>query len=254
MAYARPPLAARLTLALAPLLALAGPPATAQDSKRIGNSLGLAALWENGLYRGVDASVDAYPFATWRAGRFFLRGPGLGVELWSDPAWKVDVFANWRFDGYEADDSDYLAGMEDRRETLDAGFAIERELGDYGRLNLSAATDTLGRHEGQELELQWSYRVRFVEASLRARWQSDALVDYYYGVEPSEALPGRPAYAPGSGLTWSVGLFTAMPIGKHWLGFVGANLDLLPDSIRDSPIVDASTRTRVFGALAWRFD
>lgn len=243
-----------LVLALVATLALAGVPAAAQDSKRVGNSLGVAALWENDLYEGLDASVRAYPFATWRAGRFFLRGPGLGVELWSDDAWKLDAFAQWRFDGYDADDSDFLAGMDDRRETLDAGMAVERRLGAYGRLNLSASTDALGRHDGQELELQWSYPLRYVEAQVRARWQSDALVDYYYGVTAAEALPDRPAYEPGSGLTWSLGLLTARPLGKRWLAFVGANVDLLPDAIKDSPIVEGSTRTRVFGALAWRFD
>jgi outer membrane scaffolding protein for murein synthesis (MipA/OmpV family) len=196
-----------LFLALGVALALAGPPAAAQESRRVGNSLGVAALWENELYRGLDASVTAYPFATWRAGRFFLRGPGLGVEL-----------------------------------------------GDYGRLNLSAAADTLGRHDGQELELQWSYPLGRVEGQVRARWQSDALVDYYYGVTAGEARPDRPAYEPGSGLTWSLGLLTAAPLGKRWLLFVGANIDLLPDAIQDSPIVDGSTNTRVFGALAWRFD
>ena len=41
-----------------------------------------------------------------------------------------------------------------------------------------------------------------VEGQVRARWQSDALVDYYYGVTAGEALPDRPAYEPGSGLTW----------------------------------------------------
>ena len=243
-----------LFLALGVALALAGPPAAAQESRRVGNSLGVAALWENELYRGLDASVTAYPFATWRAGRFFLRGPGLEVELWADEAWKLDAFAQWRFDGYDAADSDFLAGMDDRRETLDAGLAVERKLGDYGRLNLSAAADTLGRHDGQELELQWSYPLGRVEGQVRARWQSDALVDYYYGVTAGEALPDRPAYEPGSGLTWSLGLLTAAPLGKRWLLFVGANIDLLPDAIQDSPIVDASTNTRVFGALAWRFD
>ena len=227
-----------LFLALGVALALTGPPAAAQESRRVGNSLGVAALWENELYRGLDASVTAYPFATWRAGRFFLRGPGLGVELWADDAWKLDAFAQWRFDGYDADDSDFLAGMDDRRETLDAGLAVERKLGAYGHLNLSASADTLGRVEGQ----------------VRARWQSDALVDYYYGVTAGEARPDRPAYEPGSGLTWSLGLLTAAPLGKRWLLFVGANIDLLPDAIQDSPIVDGSTNTRVFGALAWRFD
>jgi len=241
-------------LALGVVLALAGLPAAAQESRRVGNALGVAALWESELYRDLDASVTAYPFATWRAGRFFLRGPGLGVELWTDDAWKFDVFAQWRFDGYDAEDSDFLAGMDDRRETLDAGLAVERKLGDFGRLNLSASTDTLGRHDGQELELQWSYPLRFVEGQVRARWQSDALVDYYYGVTPQEALPDRPAYEPGSGLTWSLGLVSAIPLGKRWLVFVGANVDLLPDSIQDSPIVDSSTSTRVFAALAWRFD
>lgn len=239
--------------ALALLIVLASPPAAAQDSQRMGTTLGAAGMWQNGLYREVDSSIQAYPFITWRAGRFYLRGPGLGVDLWSNEDWSLDAFAQWRFDGYDADDSDFLDGMDDRRESLDAGLEIERDLGAYGRLSLAAKADTLGRSDGQELELQWSYPLRYVEAQVRARWQSDSLVDYYFGVEDAEARPGRPAYEPGSGLTWSVGLLSVQPLGKRWLAIVGASVDLLPDSIQDSPIVDASTRTRVFGALAWRF-
>lgn len=244
----------RIARAIGGVLAATAFAAGAQDSRMLGTTLGAAVLWENDLYRDLDAAVAAYPFVTWRAGRFFLRGPGLGVELWSDDAWKVDVFGQWRFDGYEAEDSDFLAGMEDRRETLDAGLAVQRRLGDLGRIDVSVSTDALGRHDGQEIELQWRYPLRRVEAQLGARWQSDALVDYYFGVEDSEAVPGRPAYRPGSALTWSFGLTTAVPLGKRWFGFVGASVDLLPGSIKDSPIVDGSTRTRVFAALAWRFD
>jgi len=70
------------------------------------------------------------------------------------------------------------------------------------------------------------------------RWQSQKLVDYYYGVEIDEALPNRPAYEPSDAWSFRFGLDLQYRLSaRSYLTFNLAQ-DQLSDEVLDSPIVD----------------
>jgi outer membrane protein len=84
------------------------------------------------------------------------------------------------------------------------------------------------------------------------RFKDEELADYYFGVEPDEALPGRPAYDVGSTDTWSVNVLTNHRISKRWLGILLSEYEWYSSDIEDSPVVDDSGQMRMLIGAAYR--
>lgn len=223
------------------------------DGRDIGNTLGVGAIWNTEPYRGLDNEAWVFPTFTWRSGRFFVRETGLGFQMAGDESWSLDAFAELRFDGYDADDSDFLAGMDDRDGSLDAGVAVVRRSPTLGKFAFSVAHDTLDRHGGYQADVTWSKRTRFGVPSVRVAFYSSSLADYYFGVEPNEARPGRPAYSPGGSMVLNANYTIGAPINDRWawVGNVGA--DFYSSDISDSPIMEDSSRIFVFAGASYRF-
>lgn len=221
-----------------------------------GWSIGLGAVVQDEPYRGVDSDLVLFPFVAYEGERFFVRGPGLGVALYEDADWRIDGLALARFDGYRAGDSSALTGMATRRRSLDLGLAVER-VSPVGTFGTRLLHDVLDRSGGFEWGL--SYRVPLPEAldrlspTLGIKYLSADLADYYYGVRGSEARPGRPAYAPGSSWVYEAGVQLGAPLGARGVVFALLGYEWFGASLRDSPIVAARGKPRVFlgYAYAW---
>ncbi|MFO1251919.1 MAG: MipA/OmpV family protein [Inhella sp.] len=65
------------------------------------------------------------------------------------------------------------------------------------------------------------------------------LADTFYGVQPAQALPERPAYAARAGLVaWRLSSGFSRPLGSDWRLFGFARLDSVAGAAnRDSPLV-----------------
>lgn len=240
---------ALICLAL-PAAAVAAPPEGAPRW-----TFGALAIERDAPYRDYDEGVLVAPLLRFEGDRLWLRGVRGGAVLWREDGWELGPFLQVRFDGYDADKSDFLAGMDDREFSVDAGFGASWRNDKVGQIELSAATDLLGRSGGHELELSYTALFRaggftFIPA-LAAKWQSDHLVDYYYGVREEEALPGRPAYEGDSAFVPELSLLVSRRLGKHWSLFGRVGHSWLPGEIRDSPIVDASGRTSILLGLGY---
>lgn len=242
----------RLSIALV-LLHAGAAGAQVIDGRDTGNTMGVGLLWNTEPYRGVDSEFYAFPTITWRIGRVFVREAGLGFQIAGDTHWSVDAFAELRFDGYDADDSDFLDGMDDRDGTLDAGLAYVRRSPTLGKFAFSVAADTLDRHGGYQVDITWSKLTRFGLPSVRVAYYSSALADYYYGVEADEAAPGRPAYSPGGSIVISPNYTFGAPLTDRWNWLVNVGADFYPDDISDSPIMEDSYRAYVFLGASYRF-
>jgi outer membrane protein len=223
------------------------------DGRDTGNTLGVGVLWGTEPYVGVDNDVFVFPTITWQIGRVFVRETGLGFQIAGDEHWSVDGFAEWRFEGYDADDSDFLDGMDDRDGTLDAGIAYVRRSETFGKFAFSIGADTLDRHGGYQADITWSKLTSFGVPSVRVAYYSSSLADYYFGVEANEAAPGRPAYAPGSSLIWNVNHSIGAPINKNWNWVANVGADFYPSDVSDSPIVDDDYRAYVFLGASYIF-
>ncbi len=207
-------------------------------------------------YKGVDTSVLPIPMVKFISGRFYISGATTGYRLLADDGWSLDAIGKVRFDGYDADDSDRLAGMHNRHMTFDAGgeFTLTS---DWGEAWISTVTDTLGQHDGQEIKVGYTKPFVFDKLTLSPAggliWQNSNLADYYYGVRRDEARPGRPSFQVGDSTNWFVGLKAQYQTDERWTLLAGITYQFLDSKIHNSPIVSDNFVISVLAGAMYKF-
>ena len=191
-------------------------------------------------YAGVDARVYPAPVVAYEGERFYVRSAIVGYRIVSDNGLMIGPLVQPRVEGFKEDDSPFLEGMQDRNWSVDGGVNIEA-VTPVGLLGTSIVTDLLGRNRGQEVEFRYLIMLPVLGFHLipsgGVRWKSDNLVDYYYGVRPSEARPDRPAYEGKQAFDPFLRLVVRHKLTKHWSAFSDAQYEWLASEITNSPIV-----------------
>jgi outer membrane protein len=158
-----------------------------------------------------------------------------------------------RFNGYDDSDSDIFEGMEDRKYSMDAGIGLGYEIDDW-KFQLSSLHDVLDRSDGNEIiaSIGKVYRTGpvFIEPAIGLSYLDSKLVDYYYGVEASEATPDRPEFAGDSALNTTLGVSFITPVFFDGLTRLGIQNTWFDDSITDSPLTDSDAGLEYFIAFS----
>ncbi len=203
--------------------------------------LGAGPYMQSQPYEGADAFTLASPVVFFDNRRFYMRWMRLGMYLYGERNWGISVTAQPVPLQYEASDSRALAGMEDRENSWEAGFAIGGE-NDLGFAELSLFHDLLGNSNGTKLRLELGKVLKSgrwtLVPSVLAIGLSGSFNDYYYGVRDSEATPTRPAYSAGSGIDLAAQTYLMYDITPRWHILGNIRADYLSSEITDSPIVD----------------
>ena len=100
---------------------------------------------------------------------------------------------------------------------------------------------------------EWRSGSWSVRPDVSVSWRDAKLNNYYYGVMPSEAITGRPAYAPGAGFQSQLGLFASYDMTQRWRFLTGASLTLLGSSVKESPIVQKRMVPAVYVGASYDF-
>ena len=246
-------------LALSFLLSVQLASAEEADPSDRFNLIGAGVAVSASPYDGDDAHVWGVPIGFWRNEHFFVEGLKGGWIFAENDAFRADLFLTPRLMGYDADNSSALNGMSNRDFSIDGGAQITWKVPDVKdlTLNLSATTDLMSKHEGQEIALSGQKVFKFdfyqIVPEIGFKWQSSNLVDYYYGVRDSEATANRPAYEPDAAIDPFINVGFYMGLSQEWFLVSRFGYEFLGNEIQDSPIVDKSGLfTGVIG-LAKRF-
>lgn len=200
-------------------------------------------------YVGNKHQITPLPLVFYHYGRFFFAGISAGYLLDNGEHYRFSLAVQPWLNRLDPSDSPQLAGMEKRRWTLAGGANLEL-FGDWGRVNLGVAHDLMGRNDGTAVNASYQYTFHAGSWGLTPgfglRWQDSRLTDYYYGVSPAEARPGRPAYSPGAAMNPYVSFGVSTSLSEHWQ-FRG-NIQYLrfASAIHASPIVDRSGSATIF--------
>jgi len=192
---------------------------------------------------------DLVPLYLYQGKYVFARGTAGGVHLFRNDAFEFNLYTRYRFQKLDPDSHTFYEGLEERRQTLDAGIELGLKQ-DWGELKFDWVTDTLNRHNGQEMRV--SYRYRFEAGPwtfspfVNWTWQDANLTDYYFGVSEAEARPDRPAYSPGEAQWLGFGLNTAWHLSNHIVLFGNVAFSGAESSILESPLVDEDGFSAVF--------
>lgn len=243
------------------LLAAFAQPASAQAPSSTANEasawgLGLAVGVEKQPYRGIDNETKAIPLVTYENKWVSIFGPGIDVKLPSAGPVSFRLRARYSMDGYEAGDSPFLAGMDERKDGIWlGGAAVWRN--DFANLSAELLGDASGNSKGTKFRLMLDRRFQAgsfdITPRLAATRLDDKYVSYYYGVNAPEVRAGRPFYQGGSAVNLEAGVRVGYSIAPQQTIFLDLSTTSLGSSIKDSPLVERSTQSGVRVGYLYRF-
>lgn len=236
-------------LAASSAMAQDGPPASLTIA-------GIGAGVTREAYRGVDAKARVLPLLIYENQWVSVALPSVGLKLGSTGPVKYRLVGRFGFDGYKAKDSDFLRGMDRRKESLWVGGAAIWDTG-MGELSLEVQADALGNSKGRMVAVEYEKRFDFgdlaVTPRLGVRSVDRKYVDYYFGVRPAEAIAGRPVYFGKSTVQTEGGLRFTYATGSNEMLFLDVSGRLLGKAVEDSPLVERRYQASMFAGWLYRF-
>ncbi|QLE84422.1 MipA/OmpV family protein [Shewanella sp. Scap07] len=126
-----------------------------------------------------------------------------------------------------------------------------------GIINLSLAHDMFNVHQGTEAKVKWLYNVAIeqwkFELAAIMNWKSEEIVDYYYGVRPSENIYWSEHFDAKSAINLGMEFTSQFVMTEHWeLVFLARYTDIA-DEIADSPLLNERYSSTFFVGTAYRF-
>ena len=193
------------------------------------------------IYIDYDRRVIPLPVIGYRGEKLQVFGPFVRYELLRRDALSLNARLSPRFAGFDESDSDIFAGMEDRQFSMDLGLGVTYERNDW-KIEAASLRDLLDRSNGHELKLRLGRALRlgkvFIEPTIGLSYLDRKHVDYYYGVDETEATSFRPSYDGKSARNTELG---ANFVSRSFFGGltrVSIENTWYDSSISDSPLTE----------------
>lgn len=222
------------------------------------DSLGLGVVYAQNIYAGIDNKLQPFPLVNLFYNNFFLQSTTAGYTFYRDPELSFAAVMQPQFGGYDASDSDALAGMRDTSYLLNTGAQLGYRLEPLS-FSLSALHDITGRSAGNSANIKLAASVPLEDKrlvlipSISALWEDCHITNYYYGVSAGEATLTRPAYTPSSALNINYALTLKYHLSEHWGSTVGYLLTAYGDEIAESPIVSRKYASSGLAGISYIF-
>lgn len=254
---ALPPLALSIALSLATAGAWAQSPAAAPAAPE-------AATWGAGLlvsaevlpYRGVGNELRVLPVLQFENSWLRVFGPVLDLKLHDDATTSFALRARYADTGYKANDSAFLAGMAERKNSAWLGAKGEWR-NSIGQLSGEWLADASGHSKGQQLKVVAETLKHVgpigVVPRLGLVWQDKKYVNYHFGVSASEARAGREAYAGKAAVSTEIGVRLLHRLAPQQSVFLDLSATALGSAIKDSPLVDRNWVSAARLGYVYRF-
>lgn len=227
--------------------------------------LGFVTRIETSPYAGGGTRYDLLPVYLYEGDRLFLHANRAGIKLINEGdriktgiGQRLDLFVEQRLEGHPIGDNlpPSLAGMAPRDSGIDLGLSY-RYSQRWGTLQAELVRDVGNTSRGSEARLGYSYDWRsgglLLRPTISVSFRDAKLNNYYYGVTAGEAIAGRPAYAPGSGVNSQIGLYASYDISQRWRLLGGVSATYLDKTIKNSPIVQKRVLPAVYIGAAYDF-
>ena len=124
-------------------------------------------------------------------------------------------------------------------------------------LSLQALKDTFSVHDGTEVRAAFSFPLQkgqnLIELSFGTVWQSEKVVDYYYGVSDDEVDYSTLEYQASSEFSQFAKLDWKYVLSEHWQIQLSVHSKWFGSEITDSPIIEKNTSSTVFFGGVYHF-
>ena len=223
-------------------------------------ALGGGVRLQQDLYFAPDnedqRQFDLVPLYLYNGKYLFFRGTAGGVHIFSSDNFELNLMGRYHFQKLDPGRNAFYDGMEKRQQSLDGGVEL-RLRGGWGEFTANYLTDTLDRHQGQSAEASYRYtfdRGRFsFSPFIGWAWTNDKLTNYYFGVREAEALPDRPAYAPGEAQWVSLGLNSTWWVSQRIQLFANVGFSGVDSKVSESPLVAEDMQAVLFAGGTYIF-
>lgn len=242
-------------------VAFAQEPPSEEESHATQWSVGVGVLSMQKPYAGASRDNIALPVVQYENRYVNLFGPQLEVKL---PRWSLgesqQLETNWVFkwdgSGYESKDAKILRGMHDRGGSFWTGPKVEWKT-DVVDVSAQVLADVSGKSKGRQasvaVEHTWFVGQHLMlTPRIGATLHDKKFVNYYFGVRPDEAVPGRPAYEGKSATRGEVGMRGIYLFNERHAILVDVVATSVANSVKRSPLVDRSSENRVIVAYTYR--
>jgi len=220
--------------------------------------VGVGVIAQTSPYRGSShVIVQPIPVISYIGDRVQVLGPSanVGILKWRDLGFALTV--QYRLAAYDEEDSPILRGMGDRNSTVMGGLAFQANLPAGIRMSAGFDQDLLGRVRGgtRKVGMNKSFQGGLFTLSPQVgwTWSTAELTNYEFGVSPEKALPDRPAYSPGTSLSFVCGLGLFIELPGAWRIVLNGKTAFLPSAVSESPLVDQSQLMSGFAAVTRLF-
>lgn len=188
----------------------------------------------------------------------FLLGAEIGYQLRVRDDWELDIIAKSYVPGFDPayiiDDANrdipILEGLKERTIGDGIGLRYSHYFQD-STLSVDVAALSTG---GLVTEVFYSHIIPYrnwdIYLNSGLALYSESVIDYYVGIDRSEATDIRPEFDGSAGFKGQFEVFAQHPISKSWTFNVGLSYSLYSSNIADSPIVKRQNASQLMvGAL-----
>jgi outer membrane protein len=221
-------------------------------------SLGIGVISSTSPYRDAkNWNIQPIPAISYIGDRLQILGLTAlcGILDWGD--FSLAATASYRFGAYSENDSSYLQGMGNRKDTMLGGLALQYKLPGGFKLSAGYEHDILDRTGGGigrfGVKKSFQQSLLTISPQISINWLTDKLADYEYGVSAAQARTDRPAYHPGDAVNLEVGVTLFRELSKNWHVILSSGVVFLPSNLKASPIVDQSQVFNFLTAVSRRF-
>ncbi len=128
---------------------------------------------------------------------------------------------------------------------------------DYGNFSLQATKDASNTHLGADMIFEfsksWQRNQWRFSSIVGGHWKSSRLLNYYYGVDRQSNPYFDLNYQPKSGIDTFINLVANYRLTNHLSLVASIKHTNLSSSIKNSPIINESSKSIVFTGLYYRF-
>jgi len=247
-----------MVLSLATAGAWAQSPAAAPAAPEAASTWGAGLLVSAEVlpYRGVGNELRVLPALQFENPWVRVFGPVLDIKLHDSATTNLALRARYADTGYKANDSAFLAGMSERKNSVWLGAKAEWRNG-IGQLSGEWLADASGHSQGHQLKVVAETMKHVGPVGVVPRlglvWQDRRYVNYHFGVATSEARAGREAYSGKAAVSTEIGVRLLHRLAPQQSVFLDVSATALGSAIKDSPLVDRSWVSAVRLGYVYRF-
>jgi MipA family protein len=237
-----------LAIAISSQLATASenPPASAPRQAYWG--LGLINLQTEYPYKDAKSKTRILPLIIYDDERISFFGAGLDLKLTRQSPISARLRLRYSSDGYKENDSEYLQGMKERKNSVWIGGA-SRWRNSIADVNAEVLTDTLNNSNGTRGELRIEHRftvgVIGITPMIAAEWMDDSFVNYYFGVTEAESNTSRASYTGKAAVNRKTGIRLDYSTDIQNSLFLNFGTTYYDDGVTKSPLIDSNSASSV---------